>query len=431
MREVVMDYYNCDKSSLVRSLIHRSILRRLLMEQQLLQLEEKCHEIQDPKAVLREINSDSCCFTDKFPLTTKLRKKQCLCTMCIQAEVSKYPSAGHGFDCQSPLTNHFRSIDLENYVNQSVMYCNDIRFSYRPPYTPYYEVHFACSADYQTGVQQESLPPMEGVSSEELDGGSPEYPHYPFFPFIEMLVSSKTDDRIQRMVQTFERQYCSKLRMGLQYNDFLFPEHYESSQTWRTNFTGLGCQQNGTLRFLAMDSVLFPAFAESAGMNVSLVTHKTLAFIIDQKNENVFLLHHDLPRTASETQKLITKKQIYEFIRNFTTSSLTRYLRVHGGDISASEQCLPGKRNVVCVPELTSATFDSVVMRPGKDVVVFYYTNWCGFCTSISHVYLSVARFFAGVKEIVFTRINMQRADLPTKYSVDRFPTIIFFPAHK
>ena len=422
-----MDYYNCDKSSMVRSLIHRSILRRLLMEQRLLQLEEKCHEIQDPKSVLREINSDSCCFTDKFPLTTELRKKQCLCTLCVQADVSKYPSAGRGFDCHSHLTKHFRNIDLENYVNRSVMYCNDISFSFQPPYTPYYNVQFACSAHFQSDAVP-LLPPLEGVSGEELDSGSQ---RDPFFPFIEMLVSPKTDDRIQRMVETFERQYCSKLRMGLQYNDFPFPEHSESSQDWRTNFTGLGCQQNGTLRFLAMDSVLFPAFAESAGMNVSLVTHKTLAFIIDQKNENIFLLHHDLPRTASEAQNLITKKEVYEFIRNFTTGSLTRYLRVHGGDISASDQCLPGKRDVVCVPELTSDTFDSVVMQNGKDVVVFYYTPWCGFCTSIAHVYLSVARFFAGVKEIVFTRINMQRGDLPTKYSVDRFPTIIFFPAHR
>lgn len=422
-----MDYYNCDKSSVVRSLIHRSILRRLLMQQQLLQLEEKCHEIQEPKSVLREINSDSCCFTDKFPLTTSRRKKQCLCTLCIQADVSKYPSAGHGFDCHSPLTKHFRSIDLENYVNQSsVMYCNDVTFSFRPPYTPYYEVQFACAADFNSHVP--NLLPLEGVSSEELDTGSQ---RYPFFPFIEMLVSSKTDDRIQRMVQTFERQYCSKLRMGLQYNDFPFPEHTESPQDWRTNFTGLGCQQNRTLRFLAMDSVLFPAFAESAGINVSLVTHKTLAFIIDQKNENVFLLHHELPRDPAEPQQFITKKEIYEFIRNFTTSSLTRYLRVHDGHISSSGQCLPGKRDAVCVPELTSNTFESVVMQPAKDVVVFYYTPWCGFCTSIAHVYLSVARFFAGVKEIVFTRINMQRADLPTKYSADRFPTIIFFPAHK
>jgi thiol-disulfide isomerase/thioredoxin len=267
------------------------------------------------------------------------------------------------------------------------------------------------------------------MSSEELDERSQTYP---FFPFIEMLVSTKTDDRIQKMVHTFERQYCSKLRMGLQYSDFPFPDHKESFPEWRTNFTGLGCHQNGTLRFLAMDSIMFPAFAASAGMNVSLVTHKTLAFIVDQKNENIFLLHHKLPRSSDpEAEKLITKRELYEFIRNFTTSSLTRYLRVHDGDISASEQCLTGSGDTICVPELTSETFESVVMRPGKDVVVFYYTPWCGFCTSIAHVYLFVARFFSGIKEIVFTRINMQLSDLPAKYTVDRFPTIIFFPAHR
>lgn len=400
-----------------------------------MELEEKCHEIENSKSALREINSDSCCFSDKFALKTRTRRKQCLCTLCIQADLTKYPSAGNPFDCQTPLASHFKKIDLENYVNETVIFCNDIRSSFRPSYTPYYEVQFACSGDFsgmQSGKRLWDSLDHASEESDESDGDSSEYPDLHFQT--KSLPSFKTDDRIRNMVQTFEQQYCSKLRLGLQYSEFTFPEHSEAEQShqdWRTNFTGLGCHQNRSLTFLAMDSILFPAIAESAGMNLSLVTHKTLAFILDQSNENVFLLHHEVPRNDAEPEIQISKREIYEFVRNFTKGSLTRFLRVDRSGISVSGGCLPGKRGVVCVPELASDTFSAVVMNPHSDVVVFYYTQWCGFCSSVSHIYLSVARFFSGIDGIVFTRINLDRNDLPVKWTVDRFPSIIFFPAHR
>jgi thiol-disulfide isomerase/thioredoxin len=31
-----------------------------------------------------------------------------------------------------------------------------------------------------------------------------------------------------------------------------------------------------------------------------------------------------------------------------------------------------------------------------KDVLVFYYTQWCGFCTALNHVLIQLARLFQG-----------------------------------
>jgi len=101
--------------------------------------------------------------------------------------------------------------------------------------------------------------------------------------------------------------------------------------------------------------------------------------------------------------------------------------------------------NVICVPELNSETFTTFILGKSfapyelindhigdllsKDVVVMYYAPWCGFCTSIAHIYLEVARKFAYSNDIIFTRINGDANDLPWEYTVDRYPSIIFFPA--
>lgn len=86
-----MDYYNCDKSSMVRSLIHRSILRRHLMEERLMELEEKCHEMHDQDQLLKPsptTDGDTCCQSQavKWRLPAKVVDKKCFCTACVQGE---------------------------------------------------------------------------------------------------------------------------------------------------------------------------------------------------------------------------------------------------------------------------------------------------------------------------------------------------------
>ena len=39
-----------------------------------------------------------------------------------------------------------------------------------------------------------------------------------------------------------------------------------------------------------------------------------------------------------------------------------------------------------------------------QDVMILVYSPWCGFCASVAHIYLSLARYFKAAKHIIFSR---------------------------
>lgn len=430
LREVAMDYLNCDNSSSVRSLIHRNILRRLLLEERILELEEFCNELTSkPKRTTQSFlvpeNRNSCCSSKTYDWTPPARPtigKKCNCTMCLQVDLSKFPSGGQEFDCESMMKRHFLPFTPNNHLaNSSVsnlLFCNQIQHSFRPPYTPYYRIEYSCSGVVNKDVSPESLTP---TSTRFWTTNS--------FP----KSSGVSDDRIIKMMQLFEKGLCSKLHLALNYSQLIFPETSEKASSFQErkqdSISGLGCSAtNASLKFIAIDSILFPSFATSIGVDIEEQVHSTAAIILDAKKESVYLL------SSVDKEQALSKQLFYEFIRNFTTGSLTRFLRTEGGKVLSSEHCLSGSDGLtkICVPDVTTETFsDFVLDDPDTDVVLFYYTPWCGFCSSVSHIFLSVARFFSAIQGVRFGRINADRNHLSFTYTVDRFPTILLFPAKK
>jgi thiol-disulfide isomerase/thioredoxin len=400
LREVAMDYFNCERANFVRSLTHRSILRRLVLQEKLLNLEESCHEKhQKVLKPIKLLNNDSCCLNKVIDFQPNNRVgivKKCSCHICVQVDLKKYPSSGNPFDCQLSVQKHLTpftpEFDPEEY-DKKLNYCSDIKHSFQPRFTPFYHVDIGCFA-----ARVETKPNVD-VGDDDFEDASD--------------IS------------------CSKLKLALNYSDFNFPEMTKSHEDLesRKRLTGLGCHSNRSLDFIAIDSKLFPSLAQSVGVDIREESHRTAILILDQKQESLFLLQK---RSNGNT---ITKSDIYDFMLKFQEGSLTRFLRTSKGSISPSEHCLTTSskftKNVVCVPELSSNSFLSSMSKESRtsdDLVVFYYTSWCGFCSSISHVFLSVAKFFAGVDGVAFARINTDNNDLPVTYQVDRYPSIIFFP---
>jgi len=239
-------------------------------------------------------------------------------------------------------------------------------------------------------------------------------------------------------MKSFEDRYCARLSVGLNYSDFNFPDSGEgsssvASQKWRANFTGLGCRPGKRLKFLAIDSILLPDLAESFGVNIFNETHATAAFIVEPEKKSVYLLNHQLASICCSSIT-INKRAIYEMIKNYTEGKLERFLRSSSSTlVSSSDDCLHhnGSEKIVCVPEVSSSTFNEIVLSPDKDCVLFYYTPWCGYCSSIAHLYLSLAKIFQNDQRIIFARINNDANDLPFEFDVDKYPTISFFPAGK
>lgn len=376
-----MDYFNCENSPVIKSLIHRSILRRLAMEEVLMELDEKCHELRDDQESIKipvASSSESCCFSQPVKWRPPVRsgQKKCFCTACVQYTKSKCPGDCKSFNCLNTASRFLSSFEPTSFVNKSANYCNEIKTKYQPRYTPYYSIDLAC-----TGLEPDDS------HSTILSGMNPS---------LRSVFDSK-DDRIARMISKVESDFCSRLQLGLNYSDLNFPESGEGSghsQSWRKDFTGLACRSNRTLNFVAFDSVLFPSFAEDLGIDIRNETHSTVAVIVEEPQENVYLLRKD---TSPESS--LSKRALYQFIKNYTENSLPRFMRSHL--ISLSSDCA---KSSVCVPEVSSSSFASVVLRPRKDVILMYYTPWCGFCSSISHVFLSVAHFFRQVDDLGFAR---------------------------
>ncbi|XP_064178494.1 thioredoxin domain-containing protein 11 [Anguilla rostrata] len=183
----------------------------------------------------------------------------------------------------------------------------------------------------------------------------------------------------------------------------------QASGTQAANITGLKCRTNKTLRFYVLDSHLHWTFAVRLGA-LDHVRHNVFATIVDLPDEVHYILDH----------RESLKDTLEHFIWNYSIpySPLKRHLV--GASVPKSPDSL--------IREVTTASFLSTVMDPEKDVLLFYYTHWCGFCTVLNHIIIQIARLFQGNSKVTVARVNAAQNDLPWEFMVDHFPTLLFFP---
>uniref|UniRef100_A0AAQ5Z2L0 Thioredoxin domain-containing protein n=1 Tax=Amphiprion ocellaris TaxID=80972 RepID=A0AAQ5Z2L0_AMPOC len=194
--------------------------------------------------------------------------------------------------------------------------------------------------------------------------------------------------------------------------------------------TGLWCQTNRTLRFYVLDVALNWPLAVRLGAsgttNASLHQDAhpqgdgSFAAIVNLKDEVHYVLHRSPAATLTES--------LEAFIRNFSApySVLQRHL-VGDEDRRGAEQ--EAKR--LLITELTTSTFLPSVMDIHKDVLLFYYTQWCGFCSVLNHIIIQLARLLQGNSTITVARVNVARNDLPWEFMVDHVPSVLLFPKYR
>ncbi|KAM4749913.1 thioredoxin domain-containing protein 11 isoform 2-T2 [Anableps anableps] len=205
---------------------------------------------------------------------------------------------------------------------------------------------------------------------------------------------------------------------------------------------GLHCRTNRTLRFYVLDVGLNWPLAERLGAS----SHKNSSLhqeastggnrnhdgsfvaIVNLKYEVHYVLHHDPDATLTES--------LETFIRNFSSpySHLQRYLvgeddRKEGEDEAKHPEEQRHKQRLF-ITELTTSSFVSSIMDHQKDVLLFYYTQWCGFCSVLNHVLIQLARLLQGNNNITVARVNVARNDLPWEFMVDHVPSILLFPRY-
>ncbi|XP_009475607.1 PREDICTED: thioredoxin domain-containing protein 11 [Nipponia nippon] len=177
-----------------------------------------------------------------------------------------------------------------------------------------------------------------------------------------------------------------------------------------TNITGLSCRTNKTLNLYLLDSNLFWIYAERLGASRS--THlKEFATIVDLKEE----VHYVLDQNQS-----LVGSTLENFIKNFSIlySPLKRHL-VDDPSVRLHEQRV--------ITEVTTNTFHDAVFLSEKNVLLLYYAQWCGFCASLNHIFIQLARLLPP-DDFTVARIDITRNDLPWEFMTDHLPTILFFP---
>ncbi|XP_064478078.1 thioredoxin domain-containing protein 11-like [Ornithodoros turicata] len=173
---------------------------------------------------------------------------------------------------------------------------------------------------------------------------------------------------------------------------------------------GMGCSYNGTLRFLAIDSDTYEQFVPP-GVLVPGV-QRSVAIIYAAKKEEEYVLESPVSRAS-----------LQQFVLDFTSRSLRRHLR---------SEDLPSCSRGAPVCKLNGVALQHLLTKDvSQDLFVLFCASWCGFCKTAVHFFEAAARAFAGTWDILFARIDASKNDLPWEFTMERYPTIIFFPAHR
>ncbi|XP_049576828.1 thioredoxin domain-containing protein 11 isoform X2 [Syngnathus scovelli] len=202
---------------------------------------------------------------------------------------------------------------------------------------------------------------------------------------------------------------------------------------------GLRCQTNKTLRFYVLDMELNWPLAVRLGapgnINVSSWRHReadaqgddSFATIVNLKDE----VHYVLQRSPAAT----LTESLEAFIMNFSApySLLSRHLvgeQPSERTVSTHNESQPEPPRPL-ITELTTSSFLPCVMDAEKDVLLFYYTQWCGFCSALNHIFIQLARMLQRDTGVIIARVNVARNDLPWEFMVDRVPAVLFFPRYR
>ncbi|KAF7993076.1 hypothetical protein HCN44_005857 [Aphidius gifuensis] len=244
------------------------------------------------------------------------------------------------------------------------------------------------------------------------------------------MLPNENDTKSAIQIEKYKiKENCQRLIVGDNYyRTKLTDESLLNNDKLNIELTASACSTNRSLAFIAVDSLHYYHFAEGLGIDILKMKDKTSVIIIDSLQESQYQL-----------SKNLTRNTLVKFLNNYSNGLLKRTLRSdssrrYARDFKSSKKCSNNNNSNsmnICIPELTTDTFLPTILDNNKNVIVFYHSPYCAFCSAISYVYLTVAHYLSSMNNLYFVRIDGDNNDLPWEYSMNRYPSILFFPAKR
>lgn len=395
IREIGLQYYNCADSMLVKDIVARLEAKRRT-------------------AVIRHLSRNQECADLKKNKTYTEQIKESIASISIQQWINNSCCANVAMNkcllCNTKVMNPLEKeicIIISKKINDV---CKNTDVFTIPVTIGQHEKQiYNYNKNYVSKLQESKL--------KRLHTGT---------EYKSSLLKEDNDSRSASMVKRdFLKDDCKRWLAGNDYHPSLFPR--DSSRQFNISLKESVCKTNKTLALIAIDSLHYFHFAEHLGIDISKRKNKTTVVILDASLESQYVMHHEFSEYA-----------LVDFINNYTQGLLQRTLRSDNSRHYRVQKLLNDDnsnnsdlRSKIRVPELSTKTFLDTILDPSKDVVIMYHSPYCGFCNAISYVYLTVAYYLSNMNHLTFVRVDGDNNDLPWEYSMNRFPSILFFPAKR
>lgn len=383
LREISLDYFNCNQSSRVSTLARYLRVSRSRGRTFQRKVEKACQTYLTEHLQMlhlaqqqRASEGKGCCHSTEAG------------GVCVPAPDGS-PSSE---ECVNP--NLQMKANLLHHVNSLMTVLSDSCREMVLQYNPWKDPSVCCHHANTTKAKTKPIPHIP------KDKTQPD----------QAAKTGQVDDHIERLEAVAGEEQCKKLFHG----SLLGPVPYIRDQNTAVDITGLGCRTNKTLSFVALDSLQHRDVARRLGIDLSSrEPANTAAVIVDVQREAHFILDASLSKHA-----------LAAFILNYTNGMLDRTLVSGGKEMT---QC--DSTSQMCIQELTAENYFKVTQEAGKTVVVLHYNSNCVACSTIGHVFLAVAHSMRHLPDVTFARINVVGNILPWHLHFTTLPTIIVHPA--
>ncbi|XP_076360874.1 protein disulfide-isomerase A4-like [Tachypleus tridentatus] len=143
---------------------------------------------------------------------------------------------------------------------------------------------------------------------------------------------------------------------------------------------------------------------------------------LDDSGEDVNVGFFKTPkhRYSMEPVEDFNAEELKEFVENVQSGKISPYIK---------SQPVP-KSNKGPVFTVVGSTFEELVTKNNKDVILEIYAPWCPHCQKLEPIYKKLAKKFEEHENLMFAKFDGTSNDFPEQYILEGYPTIYYIPAN-